>query len=99
MNQEEGGEIVRVRIPKGKEMLGIVDSMLGANRVSVRCLDGKTRLGRIPGKMKKRIWIRKGDVVIIVPWDFQDSKSDVIWRYTSPQVDWLERRGYLKGKA
>lgn len=99
MNQEEGGEIVRVRIPKGKEMLGIVDSMLGANRVSVRCLDGKTRLGRIPGKMKKRIWIRKGDVVIIVPWDFQDGKSDVIWRYTSPQVDWLERRGYLKGKA
>ncbi|MDD2777810.1 MAG: translation initiation factor eIF-1A [Methanocellales archaeon] len=80
-------------------MLGIVDSMLGANRVSVRCLDGKTRMGRIPGKMKKRIWIRNGDVVIIMPWDFQDDKADVIWRYTSPQVDWLERRGYLKGKA
>ncbi len=99
MNQEEGEEIVRVRIPKGKEMLGIVDGMLGANRVSVRCLDGKTRLGRIPGKMKKRIWIRNGDVIIIVPWDFQDGKADVIWRYTSPQVDWLERRGYLKGKT
>jgi len=99
LNQEEGEEIVRVRIPKGKEMLGIVDGMLGANRVSVRCLDGKTRLGRIPGKMKKRIWIRNGDVIIIVPWDFQDGKADVIWRYTSPQVDWLERRGYLKGKT
>ncbi|MDD2665807.1 MAG: translation initiation factor eIF-1A [Methanocellales archaeon] len=80
-------------------MLGIVEGMLGANRVSVRCLDGKTRLGRIPGKMKKRIWIRNGDVVIIVPWDFQDDKADVTWRYTSPQVDWLERRGYLKGKT
>ncbi len=99
MNQEEGGEIVRVRIPKGKETLGIVDNMLGANRVSVRCLDGKTRLGRIPGKMKKRIWIRNGDVVIVVPWEFQDDKAEVIWRYTSPQVNWLERRGYLKGKA
>lgn len=99
MNQDGGEEIVRVRIPKGREMLGIVDNMLGANRVSVRCLDGKTRLGRIPGKMKKRIWIRNGDVVIVLPWEFQDDKADVIWRYTSPQVDWLERRGYLKGKA
>lgn len=99
MNQDGGEEIVRVRIPKGKETLGIVDNMLGANRVSVRCLDGKTRLGRIPGKMKKRIWIRNGDVVIVLPWEFQDDKADVIWRYTSPQVDWLERRGYLKGKA
>ena len=97
MNQEE--EIIRVRIPRGKEILGIVDNMLGANRLSVRCLDGKTRLGRIPGKMKKRIWIRRGDIVIIVPWEFQDDKADVIWRYTSPQADWLESRGYLKSKA
>ena len=97
MNQEE--EIIRVRIPRGKEILGIVDNMLGANRLNVRCMDGKTRLGRIPGKMKKRIWIRRGDIVIIVPWDFQDEKADVIWRYTSPQADWLERRGYLQGKA
>lgn len=88
-----------MRIPRGKEILGIVDNMLGANRLSVRCLDGKTRLARIPGKMKKRIWIRRGDIIIIVPWDFQDDKADVIWRYTSPQADWLERRGYLKGKA
>ncbi|NYT01034.1 MAG: translation initiation factor eIF-1A [Methanocellales archaeon] len=97
MNQEE--EIIRVRIPRGREILGIVDNMLGANRLSVRCLDGKTRMGRIPGKMKKRIWIRRGDIVIIVPWDFQDDKADVIWRYTSPQADWLERRGYLKSKV
>lgn len=88
-----------MRIPRGREILGIVENMLGANRLRIRCLDGKTRLGRIPGKMKKRIWIRSGDVVIVVPWEFQDDKSDVIWRYTSPQVDWLERRGYLKGKA
>lgn len=71
--------------------------MLGANRVKVRCMDGKVRIGRIPGKMKKRIWIREGDIVIIVPWDFENGKADVIWRYTRPQVDWLERKGYLKG--
>lgn len=88
-----------MRIPQGREILGIVEGMLGANRLSVRCMDGKTRMGRIPGRMKKRIWIRRGDVVIVVPWEFQDDKSDVVWRYTSPQVDWLERKGYLQGKA
>jgi translation initiation factor 1A len=54
-------------------------------------------MARIPGKMKKRIWIREGDVVIIIPWDFQNEKADVVWRYTGPQVDWLQRKGFLKG--
>lgn len=54
-------------------------------------------MGRIPGSMKKKTWIREGDVVIVVPWDFQKEKADVIWKYTRPQVDWLERKGYLKG--
>jgi translation initiation factor 1A len=69
--------------------------MLGANRVRVRCLDGKTRMGRIPGKMKKRVWLRVGDVIIIKPWSFQDDKGDVVWRYQGSQVEWLKRKGYL----
>jgi len=60
-------------------VLGTVISMLGSNRVTVKCMDGVTRMCRIPGKMKKRIWIREGDVIIIVPWDFQDEKGDVLF--------------------
>ncbi|MBE0524447.1 MAG: translation initiation factor eIF-1A [Methanosarcinales archaeon] len=98
-NQNQGDEVVRVRIPRkhDNEILGTVESMLGANKIRVRCMDGVVRLGRIPGKLKKRTWIRPGDVVIVVPWDFQDAKADVKWRYTQPQVNWLEKRGYLKG--
>jgi translation initiation factor 1A len=77
------------------EILGIVEALLGANHVSVRCLDGKTRMGRIPGKMKKRVWLRVGDVIIIKPWSFQDDKGDVVWRYQGSQVEWLKRKGYL----
>jgi len=73
-----------------------VETRLGANRLKVRCFDGKERMARIPGKMKKRIWIRENDVVIVVPWDFQDEKADVVWRYTRPQADYLERKGYIK---
>ena len=76
-------------------MLGTVTSMLGANHVVIRCTDGVTRMGRIPGKIKKRIWIREGDVVIVVPWEFQNEKADVVWRYTQPQVNWLEKKGFL----
>ncbi len=74
-----------------------MESLLGSNRIKVRGLDGVTRMARIPGKLKKRIWIREGDVVIIVPWDFQAEKADVVWRYTGPQVDYLQRKGFLKG--
>ncbi|MDD3043517.1 MAG: translation initiation factor eIF-1A [Methanosarcinaceae archaeon] len=91
--------VARVRTPlKDKnEILATVESLLGANRLKLRCMDGVVRMGRIPGSMKKRAWVREGDLVIAVPWAFQESKADVIWKYTKPQVDWLERKGYLKG--
>jgi len=86
-----------VRTPNKRdgEILGHVTSMLGANHIMVQCVDGVTRMCRIPGKIKKRVWIREGDTVIVVPWDFQGEKADVVWRYTQPQVDWLQRKGFL----
>ncbi|HEY9245921.1 MAG TPA: translation initiation factor eIF-1A [Candidatus Methanoperedens sp.] len=91
-------EFTRVRIPQksANEVLGIVESLLGANKIRVRCMDGVVRLARIPGKIKKRIWIMEGDVVIIVPWSFQNEKADIVWKYSGPQVNWLERKGFLK---
>ncbi len=47
--------------------------------------------------MKRRVWIRENDIVVVAPWDFQyESRGDVVWRYTKGQVDWLKRNGYLK---
>ncbi|CAB3288481.1 Translation initiation factor 1A [Methanocaldococcus lauensis] len=95
---EQQEQQIRVRLPKKEEneILGIIEQMLGASRVRVRCLDGKTRLGRIPGRLKKKIWVREGDIVIVKPWVVQgDQKCDIIWRYTKTQVEWLKRKGYL----
>lgn len=98
-NDDSGpnGEIIRVRLPnkRNKEMFASAELMLGANHIRVRCFDGTTRIGRIKGKIKKRVWIREGDVLIVVPWDFQEDKCDIIYRYTRPQVDWLRSHGYL----
>jgi translation initiation factor 1A len=91
-------EITRVRTPRKdkNEVLAIVASLLGSNRVTLQCMDGVVRMGRIPGSKKKKMWIREGDVVIANPWEIQDSKADVVWKYTRPQIEWLERKGYLK---
>jgi len=92
-----GEEIVRVRLPqkRNREIFGRAEMMMGANHIRVRGADGVTRIGRIKGTIKKKVWIREGDILIIIPWSFQDDKSDIIYRYTAPQVDWLHRFGYL----
>jgi translation initiation factor 1A len=91
-------EITRVRTPRKEnhEVLATVSSLLGSKRVTLQCMDGIIRMGRIPGSKNKKMWIHEGDVVIVAPWEIQDSKADVIWKYTRPQVEWLERKGYLK---
>jgi len=73
-----------------------VEQLLGASKMRVRCKDDKTRICRIPGKMRRRIWIKEGDVIIVKPWDVQgDQKGDVQWRYTRPQVDRLANQGLI----
>ena len=83
-------------LPGGSDVLGIAAKLLGFDRLMVKCQDGHERLCRIRGKMKRRVWIREGDVVLVSPWDFQtDKRGDIIWRYTRGQADWLRKKGYL----
>lgn len=89
----------RIRLPHEKEgeMFAIVTSMMGAGKLTVECDDGKTRMGRIPGKMKKRVWVRLGDLIIVKPWVVQsDERCDVVWRYLKTQANWIQRKGFLK---
>jgi translation initiation factor 1A len=83
-------------LPSANDVLGIAIKLLGFDRVLVKCQDGNERLCRIRGKMKRRVWIREGDVVLVSPWDFQsDKRGDVTWRYTRSQADMLRKNGYL----
>jgi translation initiation factor 1A len=90
------GELSEMVYPTQNDILGVVVKLLGFDRILVKCQDGKERLCRIRGKMKRRVWIREGDVVLVSPWDFQsDKRGDVIWRYTHAQADILRKKGYL----
>jgi translation initiation factor 1A len=97
MRTESGSEKIRVKMPNTKvnEMFAIVQAILGGRRVTVLCADGETRMARIPGKMRRRQWVRDGDLIIVWPWDFQDAKADVKHRYNKTQALYLSRKGVL----
>ena len=95
--QEIQEEIRRIKLPRGNESFGVVQQRVGGSRMLVKCLDGKTRNCRIPGRLKRKLWVREGDIVIVEPWEFSgDEKGDILFKYRPTQVDWLKRNGHLK---
>jgi translation initiation factor 1A len=85
-----------MRYPNKYDILGIVIKNFGQTRMNIKCQDGETRICRVRGKMKKRRWVREGDVVLVSPWDFQSAeKGDIIFRYTRNQASLLREQGYL----
>jgi translation initiation factor 1A len=83
-------------MPDDNQQFGVVTNMLGGGRVRVRCADGKERMGRIPGRMRFRTWINEGDVVLIEPWDWQDEKGDIEWRYDEQDAQQLREEGHIE---
>jgi translation initiation factor 1A len=93
LSEDELSEMV---LPSTNDVLGVAVKLLGFDRVLVKCQDGHERLCRIRGKMKRRVWIRQGDIVLVSPWDFQsDKRGDIFWRYKRSQAEWLRKKGYL----
>lgn len=89
-------ELSEMILPSPNDVLGVVVKMLGFDRFLVKCQDGRERICRIRGKMKRRVWIRVGDVVLVSPWDFQyDTRGDIFWRYTRSQAELLRKKGLL----
>jgi len=90
-------EFSRMKLPdqRRREMFAIADQLLGGSRIKVVCADGKSRMARIPGKMRRRMWIREGDLCIVQPWEFQDEKADVDYRYMKIQAIHLAKRGLV----
>jgi translation initiation factor 1A len=86
---------VRVRMPRGRELLGVVEELLGASRFRVKCRDGKTRMCRIPGRFRKRVDVKIGFAVIVEPWEIEPEKGDIIWIYNKTQANFLRGKGYI----
>ncbi|MBD3303896.1 translation initiation factor IF-1A [Candidatus Woesearchaeota archaeon] len=87
----------RTPTPRGNQVIGICEQRVGGSRMKVRCMDGKIRICRIPGRLKRHLWIREGDVLLIEPWELSaDNKGDVVFKYRPIQIQALKKKGLLK---
>jgi translation initiation factor 1A len=93
-DEDKEQEYIRIPLPSREkgELFAVVDQLMGGSRIKVVCEDGKARLARIPGRIKKRKWIKNRNLLIVKPWSFQDDKADVVYRYTPTQTTNLARR-------
>ena len=90
----EGGMLKPYK-PKG-EMYGVVRDISGGSRLRVFCEDERNRMVRIPGRLKKKMWVRVGDTVVIKKWPIQENKkADLVYRYTKTQKERLIRDGNI----
>ena len=88
-------ESTKVRYPKGNQFIGVVEKRLGGSRMNIRTTDGRDIMARVPGRAKKFLWIREGDIVLLEPWELDEKKADLIYKFKPNEVKQLEKRGML----
>lgn len=73
--------------------------MLGNGRLEALCFDGEKRLAHIRGKLRKKVWINQGDIILLSLRDYQDEKGDVILKYSADEARSLKAYGELPESA
>lgn len=66
--------------------------MLGDRRIMVMLPDKTEVMAIIPGKFRKRCWMKNGDTLIVSRRDFQESKWDVCYKYNEDEVRLLIKK-------
>ncbi len=85
----------RLPLPQNTEVIGTVLKGLGASNFSVACSDDHERVCTIPGRLKRRFWVKENDLVLVKPWVVQsDVRGDIVWRYSIMDKDSLKNKGY-----
>ncbi|HID04405.1 MAG TPA: translation initiation factor IF-1A [Aigarchaeota archaeon] len=86
-----------IPLPNEEEgtMLCVVVRLLGADHLLIRCQDGVERKARIPGSLRRRMWMREGDIVLAAPWDFKPDRADVVYRYSREELRKLVEKGIV----
>merc|ERR1711972_995765 len=69
--------------------------MLGNGRLEAICFDGTKRLCHIRGKLRKKVWINQGDIILVGLRDYQDAKADVILKYNADEARNLKTYGEI----
>lgn len=83
---------------EGQEYAQVI-KMLGNGRLEAQCFDGEKRLAHIRGKLRKKVWINQGDIILLSLRDYQDQKGDVILKYSADEARSLKAYGELPENA
>lgn len=76
-----------------------ITKMVGNGRLEVLCFDGIKRTGHIRGKLRKKVWMGQGDIILVSLRDFQDEQCDVVHKYNSDEARTLKNVGELPENA
>jgi len=79
---------------EGTVICGVVRH-LGGDFLLAKCLDGYDRKIRIPGKMRRRVWISEGDLILVGVWDFSPDKGEVVYVYSKSEVSKLVEKNIV----
>lgn len=58
----------------------------GAGHFRIICGDNTERMGVLRGSMRKRVWVRRGDIVLVTLREYEDAKADIVHKYNSTEV-------------
>ena len=84
-------------LPQGRQVIGIIEEVVGWAHAKVKCFDGKTRICRVPKKLSSRVYLIKNAYVLVDPWEIDgDRKGDILYTYSQNEVEWLKKNGYIK---
>ena len=72
-----------------------ITKALGNCRFEVLCFDGKKRMATMCGKMRKRVFVNQNDLILVSLREWQDSKCDIIDKYTTNDVQKLKQGGHI----
>jgi len=84
--------------PEDFQEYGQVINAKGNGRFELKCCDGgKVRLGIVCGKMRKRVWVNRGDLVLFCKWEgmSDDTKCSIIHKYSEDEARRLLKEGEL----
>jgi translation initiation factor 1A len=93
--KEKAAASSELLLPSEGQVVCVVTEIIGADWVKMLCADGVERMGRIPGKFRRKVWIAPGDLVLAAPWDYQKNKADVLYRYEKDERKRIIEMGYI----
>ena len=74
---------------------GQVIRLVGNGRLEAYCFDGVKRMCTIRGKLKNRVWLNNGDIILVSLREFGEDKGDIIAKYYDDEAKELQELGEI----